>query len=185
MQSMINVQAFMSVLIVKLESYCHRMFVVAVVSCQQLSVHAAGAKPSPWLTAVSPTLPSHLIGLLSKDGADHAVDTWCWQALYLLQAQLSASHMDQILQHQAAQRVSIKPLLHCSRSRFCFLVGQQGCRACLGLNKCHGVAGLGCAVLCCAVLCLTVPHCASLCFAVLCCAVLLCASPCITTAQPC
>jgi len=94
----------------------------------KLSVRAAGAKSSPWLSAVSPTLPSQLIGLLSKDGSDHAVDTWCWQALYLLQAQLSASQMDQILQHPAAQRVSIMPVLSCSRSYFCFLVGQQGCR---------------------------------------------------------
>ncbi len=169
---MIIVQAFMSSLVSKLESYCHCTFVVAVVSCQQLSVHAAGAKSSPWLSAVSPTLPSHLIGLLSKDGADHAVDTWCWQALYLLQAQLSASQMDQILQHPAAQRVSITPVLQRSRSQLCFLVGQQGCRACRNLNECYEV-------LCCAVLCCYVPHCA-----VLCCAVLLCASPC-CTAQPC
>ncbi len=135
-----------------------------------LSMHAAGAKSSPWLSAFSSTLPSQLIGLLSKDGADHAVDTWCWQALYLLQAKLSASQMDQILQHPAAQRVSIMPVLHCSRSQVCFLVGRQGCRACLGLNQCHGV--LCCAMLCCAVLCCAVLCCAVLCCAVLCCAVL-------------
>ena len=158
---MIIVQAFMSSLVSKLESYCHCTFVVAVVSCQQLSVHAAGAKSSPWLSAVSPTLPSHLIGLLSKDGADHAVDTWCWQALYLLQAQLSASQMDQILQHPAAQRVSITPVLQRSRSQLCFLVGQQGCRACRNLNECYEV--LCCAVLCCAVMCLTVLCCVALC----------------------
>ena len=129
--------------------------------CTQLSVHGAGAKSSPWLSAVSPTLPSHLIGLLSKDGADHAVDTWCWQALYLLQAQLSASQMDQILQHPAAQRVSITPVLQRSRSQLCFLVGQQGCRACRNLNECYEV--LCCAVLCCAVMCLTVLCCVALC----------------------
>lgn len=73
--------------------------------------HGSGAKSSPWLSAVSPTLPSHLIGLLSKDGADHAVDTWCWQALYLLQAQLSASQMDHILQHPAAHRITPTSIL--------------------------------------------------------------------------
>ncbi|KAL0028131.1 hypothetical protein WJX77_009068 [Trebouxia sp. C0004] len=83
--------------------------------------HGSDAKASPWLSAVSPTLPSQLVGLLSKDGSDHAVDTWCWQALYLLQAQLSASQIDQILQHPAAQRIpptSILTLdpLYCSYS---------------------------------------------------------------------
>ena len=97
------------------------MFVVTEVPCQQLNMHAAGAKSSPWLSAVSPTLPSHLIGLLSKDGADHAVDTWCWQALYLLQAQLSASQMDQILQHPAAHRVSIMPFCTAAGLTFAFL----------------------------------------------------------------
>ena len=99
------------------------MFVVVENPCQQMSVHAAAAKSSPWLSALSPTLPSQLIGLLSKDGTDHAVDTWCWQALYLLQAQLSASQIEQILQHPAAHRVSIMPVLMCSRSHNCILVG--------------------------------------------------------------
>ncbi len=150
------------------------MFVIAVIPGQRLSVHAAGAKSSPWLSAVSPTLPSQLIGLLSKDGADHAVDTWCWQALYLLQAQLSASQMDQILQHPAAQRVSIMPVLHCSRSRFC---SSRAARL-QGMPRSEPMPRS--AVLCCAVLCCAVPHCAVPHCAVPHCAMLCCAVMCLT-----
>ena len=66
---------------------------------------SAGARVSPWFGALGPGLPSQLIALLSKDGSDNAVDTWCWQALYLLQSQLSSSQLEQILQHPTAQRV--------------------------------------------------------------------------------
>ncbi|KAA6419767.1 MAG: hypothetical protein FRX49_10300 [Trebouxia sp. A1-2] len=93
--------------------------------------HGSAAKSSPWLSALSPTLPSQLIGLLSKDGTDHAVDTWCWQALYLLQAQLSASQIEQILQHPAAHRIpptSILTLdpLYCSYSTLRVVLACKG-----------------------------------------------------------
>lgn len=75
----------------------------------------ADARASPWLTALGPSLSSRLIALLSKDGSDMSVDTWCWQALYLLQAQLSPSQQDQILQHPTAQHAShCNPCLCCS-----------------------------------------------------------------------
>ncbi len=138
-------------------------------------MHAAGARSSPWLSAISPTLPSQLIGLLSKDGADHAVDTWCWQALYLLQAQLSASQMDQILQHPAAQRVSIMPILQqvsvWLSSRAARLQSMPRSEQ-MPWSAVLCCAVLLCAMLCCAVMCLTV-----LCCAVLRCAVLSCAVP--------
>lgn len=64
------------------------------------------ARASPWLTALGPSLPSRLIALLSKDGTDISTDTWCWQALYLVQAQLTLTQQAHILQHPTAQRVS-------------------------------------------------------------------------------
>ncbi|KAL3146495.1 hypothetical protein ABBQ32_000749 [Trebouxia sp. C0010 RCD-2024] len=67
--------------------------------------HGSDARASPWLTALGPSLPSRLIALLSKDSTDISTDTWCWQALYLVQAQLSPSQQDQILQHPTAQRI--------------------------------------------------------------------------------
>lgn len=66
----------------------------------------AGLKSSPWVIALGPNVLARLIALISKDGLDHAVDTWCWQALYLLQGQLSPGQLDQILKHPVAQRVS-------------------------------------------------------------------------------
>ena len=104
--------------------------------CQK-AVHATGAQVSPWLKALSPALPTQLIGLLSKDGSDKAVDTWCWQGLYLLQAHLTPSHLNQILQHPTAHQVSSLPPVGCVLPD-----GTHGC-----------CAVLCCAVLCCAVLC--------------------------------
>ena len=65
----------------------------------------ADAPCSPWLVALGPNLPSRLIALLSTDGTDTATDTWCWQALYLLQPHLTLSQQEQLIQHPAVQRV--------------------------------------------------------------------------------
>ena len=125
----------------------------------QKAMHATGAEVSPWARALSPALPSQLIGLLSKDGSDKAVDTWCWQALYLLQAHLSPSHIHQILQHPTAHKVSSSPPVGC--------VLTDGTHDSYAMLRC---AALRCAALRCAALC-----CAVLRHDVLCCAVQCCA----------
>lgn len=85
----------------------------------QICLVPTDARASPWLTALGPSLPSRLIALLSKDSTDISTDTWCWQALYLVQAQLSPSQQDQILQHPTAQRVS--PPLVSQHPDLCFV----------------------------------------------------------------
>ena len=65
------------------------------------------AKQSPWAEALGPNLPSRLIELLSPEFFDKALDTWCWQALYRLQAHLTPAQQHQILHHSVARQVSL------------------------------------------------------------------------------
>ena len=66
----------------------------------------AEAKQSPWAEALGPNLAPRLLGLLSRDGTDKAMDTWCWQALHLLQEHLTTAQQQHILHHPVAYQVS-------------------------------------------------------------------------------
>lgn len=86
--------------------------------------HGLGARQSPWVVPLGSNLTTVILSLLSKSRQDFAMDTWCWQALYLLQAQLSASQISQILQHPTLHQkipptsiLTLEPL-YCSWSAF-------------------------------------------------------------------
>lgn len=68
---------------------------------------AAAVSVSPWFTRFGANLPAKLLQLASRRNGDKSITAWCWQALYLLQPELTDSQRQQILDGGAVTEVGM------------------------------------------------------------------------------